>query len=83
MFPDRVASLIDLRPISVYQSDRDDCTGFRSKSRPMIDRCMFDTALAAESSAAPADPISFPNASPMNVIPSLDITEPGPEDARL
>ena len=49
----------------------------------MIDRCMFDTALAAESSAAPADPISFPNASPMNETPSLDITEPGPEDALL
>ncbi len=32
VFPERVVSLVDLRPISVYQSDRDDCTGFRSNS---------------------------------------------------
>lgn len=32
VFPDRVASLIDLLTIPVYQSDREDCTGFRSNS---------------------------------------------------
>ena len=66
-----------------YQSASEDCTGLLPKAGSRMDKCKFDTALDAESRAAPADPISRPKASPMKETPSLVTTVPGPEEALL
>ena len=69
--------------IRTYQSVSDDCTGLLPNAGSRMDKCRFDTALDAESRAAPADPISCPKASPMKETPSLVTTDPGPEEALL